>query len=172
MDHNHDPFQILFSHKWQHVRQNNFSGCLILYNQQLHRKFGYRVISNYVVWGATLIIKETISLRSKQTFNRAWNRCPSLRCRKMFKNLSYKRKVQHWKLPDYQTNEFLSSKNFRWTKTNWLERDLNLRPPDWRAGALPTELTSPIGIAPARQSGGRRFESRSSKFFCVRQKKF
>ena len=32
--------------------------------------------------------------------------------------------------------------NFRWTKKNWLERDLNLRPPDWRAGALPTELTS------------------------------
>ena len=34
--------------------------------------------------------------------------------------------------------------NFGWTKTNLLERDLNLRPPDWRAGALPTELTSPI----------------------------
>ena len=43
----------------------------------------------------------------------------------------------------------------RWTKhgnqaTNWnvshvcwLERDSNLRPPDWRAGALPTELSSP-----------------------------
>ena len=28
-------------------------------------------------------------------------------------------------------------------KENWLERDLNLRPPDWRAGALPTELSSP-----------------------------
>ena len=26
----------------------------------------------------------------------------------------------------------------------WQERDLNLRPPDWRAGALPAELTSPI----------------------------
>ena len=24
---------------------------------------------------------------------------------------------------------------------NLLEQDLNLRPPDWRAGALPTELT-------------------------------
>ena len=33
---------------------------------------------------------------------------------------------------------------FGWTKKNWLERDLNLRPPDWRAGVLPTELTSPI----------------------------
>ena len=32
---------------------------------------------------------------------------------------------------------------FGWTKKNWLERDLNLRPPDWRAGALPTELSSP-----------------------------
>ena len=30
-----------------------------------------------------------------------------------------------------------------WTKKHWLERDLNLRPLDWRAGALPTELTSP-----------------------------
>ena len=33
------------------------------------------------------------------------------------------------------------------TKTlyiNLRERDLNLRPPDWRAGALPTELSSPI----------------------------
>ena len=28
-------------------------------------------------------------------------------------------------------------------KENWLERDLNLRPPDWRTGALPTELSSP-----------------------------
>ena len=34
-------------------------------------------------------------------------------------------------------------KHFGWTKTNLLERDLNLRPPDWRAGAPPTELTSP-----------------------------
>ena len=34
--------------------------------------------------------------------------------------------------------------NFGWTKKNLLERDLNLRPPDWRAGALPTELTSAI----------------------------
>ena len=33
---------------------------------------------------------------------------------------------------------------FGWTKTNLLERDLNLRPPDWSAGALPTELSSPI----------------------------
>ena len=32
---------------------------------------------------------------------------------------------------------------FGWTKKNWLERDLNLQPPDWRAGALPTELSSP-----------------------------
>ena len=32
---------------------------------------------------------------------------------------------------------------FGWIKKNWLERDLNLRPPDWRAGALPTELSSP-----------------------------
>ena len=31
---------------------------------------------------------------------------------------------------------------FGWTKKNWLERDLNLRPPDWSAGALPTELYS------------------------------
>ena len=34
--------------------------------------------------------------------------------------------------------------NFGWTKKNLLERDLNLRPRDWRAGALPTELTSHI----------------------------
>ena len=34
--------------------------------------------------------------------------------------------------------------NFGWTKKNLLEQDLNLRPPDWRAGALPTELTCPI----------------------------
>ena len=33
---------------------------------------------------------------------------------------------------------------FGWTKKNLLERDSNLRPPDWRAGALPTELSSPI----------------------------
>ena len=33
---------------------------------------------------------------------------------------------------------------FGWTKKNWPERDSNLRPPDWRAGALPTELSSPI----------------------------
>ena len=32
---------------------------------------------------------------------------------------------------------------FGWTKKNWLERDLNLRPPDWRVRALPTELSSP-----------------------------
>ena len=32
---------------------------------------------------------------------------------------------------------------FGWTKKNWLGRDLNLRPPDWRAGTLPTELSSP-----------------------------
>ena len=32
---------------------------------------------------------------------------------------------------------------FGWTKKNLLERGLNLRPPDWRAGALPTELSSP-----------------------------
>ena len=30
------------------------------------------------------------------------------------------------------------------TKQNLRELDLNLRPPDWHAGALPTELTSPI----------------------------
>ena len=34
--------------------------------------------------------------------------------------------------------------NFGWTKKKLPVRDLNLRPPDWRAGALPTELTSPI----------------------------
>ena len=34
--------------------------------------------------------------------------------------------------------------NFGWTKKNWLERDMNLRPPHWRAVALPTELTSPV----------------------------
>ena len=34
--------------------------------------------------------------------------------------------------------------HFGWTKKNLLERDLNLRPPDWRAGVLPTELTSAI----------------------------
>ena len=38
----------------------------------------------------------------------------------------------------------LSWINFGWTKKNWLERHLNLQPPDWRASALPTELTSPI----------------------------
>ena len=66
-----------------------------------------------------------------------------------------------------------------------------LRPPDWCAGALPTEPSSPTlavslfcqaklltgapnkdidstdGRAPARQSGGRRFKSRSSQFFFV-----
>ena len=31
---------------------------------------------------------------------------------------------------------------FGWTKKNLLEQDSNLRPPDWRAGALPTELYS------------------------------
>ena len=36
---------------------------------------------------------------------------------------------------------------FGWTKKNLLEPDVNLRPPDWRAGALPTELTSPIFLA-------------------------
>ena len=35
-------------------------------------------------------------------------------------------------------------KNFGWAKKNLRERDLNLRPPDWCAGPLPTELTSPI----------------------------
>ena len=34
--------------------------------------------------------------------------------------------------------------NLGWTKKNLLERDFNLRPPDWHAGALPTELSSPI----------------------------
>ena len=38
----------------------------------------------------------------------------------------------------------VSNLSFGWTKENWLERDLNLRPPDWRAGALPTEQISPI----------------------------
>ena len=33
---------------------------------------------------------------------------------------------------------------FLMNKQKLLERDLNLRPPDWRAVALPTELTSPI----------------------------
>ena len=31
-----------------------------------------------------------------------------------------------------------------WMNKEKFERDLNLRPPDWRAGALPTELTCPI----------------------------
>ena len=34
--------------------------------------------------------------------------------------------------------------NFLWTKKKLLKRDLNLRLSDWHAGALPTELTSPI----------------------------
>ena len=84
---------------------------------------------------------------------------------------------------------------FGWTKKNLLEQDLNLRPPDCCAGALPTELSRPdfwlappnrnidkigrppmyvgrdslVGRAPARQSGNRRFKSRSSKFFFVHQ---
>ena len=41
-------------------------------------------------------------------------------------------------------NNYLFKLNFGWTKKNVRERDLNLRPPDWRADALPTELTSPI----------------------------
>ena len=61
---------------------------------------------------------------------------------------------------------------FGWTKKKWLERDLNLRPPDWRAGALPTELSSPtlavslfcqyLCLGDASQTG---FKSRSSQFF-------
>ena len=47
---------------------------------------------------------------------------------------------------------------FGWTKTNWRERDLNPRPPDWRARALPTELSSPtLAVSPFCQylcSGG------------------
>ena len=40
---------------------------------------------------------------------------------------------------------YLLAKNikFGWTNKHLLERDLNLRPPDWRAGALPTELPCP-----------------------------
>ena len=100
--------------------------------------------------------------------------------------------------------------NFGWTKKNLVERDLNLRPPDWRARALPLPtllhdiyrkkvvslygaspsrlfppppqrywknretvnigLVGSVGRAPARQSGGRRFKSRSSKFFFVHPK--
>ena len=37
----------------------------------------------------------------------------------------------------------LFTNKFGWTKKNLLERDLNLQPPDWRAGAPPTELSSP-----------------------------
>ena len=71
-----------------------------------------------------------------------------------------------------------------------MKKDKFTRSLDWRAGALPTELTSPIlappnkdidknretaniglvssvGRAPARQSGDRRFKSRFSKFFFV-----
>ena len=67
-----------------------------------------------------------------------------------------------------------------------IERDLNLWPPDWRAGALPTKLpvTSPIlevslfcqylceGGASQKsfKSGGRRFKSRSCKFVLVHPK--
>ena len=43
-----------------------------------------------------------------------------------------------------QMDELKSKIKFGWTKKDLRERDLNLRPPDWRAGALPTELTSPI----------------------------
>ena len=38
---------------------------------------------------------------------------------------------------------FKSVDEFGWTKKKLLERDLNLRPPDWRAGAIPTEQSSP-----------------------------
>ena len=32
----------------------------------------------------------------------------------------------------------------KWTKKNWLERDSNWQPPEYRTGALPTELSSPM----------------------------
>ena len=38
-------------------------------------------------------------------------------------------------------NTFLDK--FGWTRKDLLERNFNLRLPDWRAGALPTELSSP-----------------------------
>ena len=38
---------------------------------------------------------------------------------------------------------------FGWTKKNLLERDLNLRPPDWRAGALAlAQLVEPRHVNP------------------------
>ena len=43
--------------------------------------------------------------------------------------------------PQVKLTGYIFLKSFWWTKTNLLERDLNLRPPAWRAGALPTELT-------------------------------
>ena len=100
----------------------------------------------------------------------------------------------------YILRECITLIKFGWTKKNWLEWDLNLRPPDWHTGALqmlssPTlavslwfhdfwlttpeqrywqnretanvGLDSSVGRAPARQSGGRRFKSRSSQFFFV-----
>ena len=46
--------------------------------------------------------------------------------------------ILHW---FYICFTFVLLINFGWTKNNLLERDLYLRPPDWRTGALPTELT-------------------------------
>ena len=50
--------------------------------------------------------------------------------------------IMYWNKRETDWVHFLI--NFIWTKTNLLERDLNLQPLDWCAGALPTELTSPI----------------------------
>ena len=77
---------------------------------------------------------------------------------------------------------------------NLPEGDLNLRPPDWRAGALPTELTSPIlavslfcqylcsggasqkscnhilpfsqGSRPSYDTRGRGYDWKENPFFC------
>ena len=58
---------------------------------------------------------------------------------------------------------FFNINKFLWTKKSWLEWDLNLRPPDWRAGALPTELISPVLVVTLfcqyRCSGGANQKS-------------
>ena len=53
---------------------------------------------------------------------------------------------QEWCVSLFVSELNISLIHFGWTKTNWLERDFNLRPPYWLAGALPTELISLFGV--------------------------
>ena len=49
----------------------------------------------------------------------------------------------HAKLQVLQYSAFKFNTSYSYSEFFLLERDLNLRPPDWRAGALPTEVSSP-----------------------------